>query len=261
MPKYPVEYGNSIIYKITTAVDTPVFIGVTTNLYNTKYHMKQQIKENQTYRPLIKWIINNDCKYEITVIEKYTCCNKTQAVNRALYHVNMLRNEGAKVDTSLLTCTRFYKHHISKTCKHNNNTRACPICKPINHISNLVRTNVNKAMKYNHIKCPERSLNILGCSIEDFVKHIEDQFSLPCNAGMTWDNRHLWDIDHIIGINTRINGVAPNMMDILQRLHYTNTQPMWKTDNIKKSNNVNMLDVYRNDKQIINFKEFWKLVE
>ena len=44
------------------------------------------------------------------------------------------------------------------------------------------------------------SLRLLGCSLEDFKIHLENQFT----EGMSWDNLKLdgWHIDHIIPLNT-----------------------------------------------------------
>lgn len=58
-----------------------------------------------------------------------------------------------------------------------------------------------RASSYRVIKGQSKSkriLSLLGCSIEEFRKHIESQFQ----EGMTWENRgryiENWSIDHII---------------------------------------------------------------
>jgi hypothetical protein len=72
----------------------------------------------------------------------------------------------------------------------------------------------------------------LGCSIDEFKKHIESQFV----EGMSWDNQGKWHIDHIVAIKYRDGGNLPTVEEILARLHYTNTQPLWREDNLKKGN-------------------------
>ena len=71
--------------------------------------------------------------------------------------------------------------------------------------------------------------NVFGCSTDELVKHLEDQFK----DGMTWDNygRYGWHIDHIKPLSK-----AEDMEDLIRRAHYTNLQPLWATDNLKKSN-------------------------
>jgi hypothetical protein len=72
-----------------------------------------------------------------------------------------------------------------------------------------------------------KTVKILGCSIEDFKKHLEKQFA----EGMTWDNRNKWHIDHKIPISW-----GASEEEIIALNHYTNLKPMWAEDNIKKSN-------------------------
>ena len=75
----------------------------------------------------------------------------------------------------------------------------------------------------------------LGCDIETYRAYIEDQFE----PGMTWENHTAdgWHIDHIIPIKfPGAAGGPPTLEEVSQRLHYTNTQPMWAVDNISKGN-------------------------
>ena len=72
----------------------------------------------------------------------------------------------------------------------------------------------------------------VGCTRKELVKHLESQFT----EGMSWetygsgengDHIGSWHIDHIKPIS-KFEGKHPN--------HYTNLQPMWGMENIKKSN-------------------------
>jgi len=76
------------------------------------------------------------------------------------------------------------------------------------------------------------TLNILGCSYEEFKRHIERQF-LP---RMNWDNRSEWHIDHIIPIAT-----AKTEEDVIRLNHFTNLRPLWAKDNIAKGAKVEVL--------------------
>ena len=63
---------------------------------------------------------------------------------------------------------------------------------------------------------------------------------------MSWDNYGEWEIDHIIPINFQIfvkdvdgNLISkrpPTEEEVIERLHCTNTQPMWASENMKKGN-------------------------
>jgi len=74
------------------------------------------------------------------------------------------------------------------------------------------------------------TLELLGCSIEFLKKHLEAQFK----EGMNWDNHNKqgWEIDHI-----RPCASFDFNKESEQRkcFHYTNLQPMWAEENLKKS--------------------------
>lgn len=70
---------------------------------------------------------------------------------------------------------------------------------------------------------------VLGCSWVEFAAHLERQF-LP---GMTWENRALWHIDHIVPMATAVTEA-----DVLALNHFTNLRPMWAVANLKKSGKV-----------------------
>mgnify|MGYP002132731409 FL=1 len=46
---------------------------------------------------------------------------------------------------------------------------------------------------------------------------------------MTWDNYGDWHIDHIIPLNS-----AQTEEDLYKLCHYSNLQPLWALDNLKK---------------------------
>jgi 5-methylcytosine-specific restriction endonuclease McrA len=77
------------------------------------------------------------------------------------------------------------------------------------------------------------TVELLGCSIEDLRSHLEQQFT----PGMTWDNYgvHGWQIDHIIPLSY-FNLSDPEQQK--RAWHYTNLQPLWAVDNIRKSNKI-----------------------
>lgn len=72
-----------------------------------------------------------------------------------------------------------------------------------------------------------RSVNLLGCTIEFYMTYLKERFS----PGMTWENRALWEIDHIKPVS-RFDLTKPE--DQHAAFHFTNTQPLWKPDNARK---------------------------
>ena len=75
----------------------------------------------------------------------------------------------------------------------------------------------------------DKTFDIVGCSPEFLKKHLENQFV----SGMSWDNRSEWHIDHIIPLSS-----AKTKDELYKLSHYTNLQPLWAEDNLKKSNKI-----------------------
>jgi hypothetical protein len=68
----------------------------------------------------------------------------------------------------------------------------------------------------------------LGCSILSLHQHLENQFT----EGMSWDNYGKWHVDHIRPI---ASFDFTDESQIEECWHYTNLQPLWAIDNLKKS--------------------------
>lgn len=74
---------------------------------------------------------------------------------------------------------------------------------------------------------------LLGCKIADLRKYLE----LLWQPGMSWDNYGMlgWHIDHKRPVHS-FDLSKPE--DQLACFHYTNLQPLWAADNIRKSNKL-----------------------
>jgi hypothetical protein len=89
----------------------------------------------------------------------------------------------------------------------------------------FMRDSVNRYLKNKS----KKTYDIIGCSPEFLKEHLEKQFK----EGMTWENRGEWHIDHIIPLST-----AKNEEELYKLCHYTNLQPLWAEENLKKSNKI-----------------------
>lgn len=71
----------------------------------------------------------------------------------------------------------------------------------------------------------------LGCTWEEFKKHLESQFQ----EGMTWENRgiHGWHIDHIKPVNTFD---LTDEKQLKECWNYKNLRPLWAKDNLTRPN-------------------------
>ena len=67
--------------------------------------------------------------------------------------------------------------------------------------------------------------DILGETFDNVRLHLEKQFI----DGMSWNNHGEWHIDHIIPLSS-----GKNREEYIKLNHYTNLQPLWAADNMKK---------------------------
>lgn len=68
-------------------------------------------------------------------------------------------------------------------------------------------------------------------SIEQLKAYIESKFQ----PGMSWDNYGLWHIDHIKPCSAFDFSITEQQFECF---HYTNLQPLWKLDNLKKGSTL-----------------------
>ena len=86
---------------------------------------------------------------------------------------------------------------------------------------------IKEALLNFNMKKSHRVEKLLGCNIVDFRKYFELKFT----KGMIWENFGEWHIDHIKPC------ASFNLVDIEEQkkcFHYTNLQPLWAEENIKK---------------------------
>lgn len=92
-----------------------------------------------------------------------------------------------------------------------------------------IRTRIYKSLARQKTEKFQKSINYLGCNLNELQQHLEMQFK----PGMSWDNKDLWHIDHIIPLS---HFDFTNQDDIYWAFHYTNLQPLWAEENLSKGN-------------------------
>jgi hypothetical protein len=80
-------------------------------------------------------------------------------------------------------------------------------------------------MKSKSVKKNNKTFNIVGLDPEKLRFYIEKQFV----DNMSWENYGKWHVDHKIPLSS-----ARNKEEIYKLCYYTNLQPMWLLDNLKK---------------------------
>jgi len=101
-----------------------------------------------------------------------------------------------------------------------------------------LRTRINKACK-GFLKVGS-AVEDLGCSIAKLKIHLQLQFTRNPRGKheyMTWDNhgRKGWHIDHIKPL---ASFDLSDRKQFLDACHYTNLQPLWAIDNLKKGDKI-----------------------
>ena len=96
-------------------------------------------------------------------------------------------------------------------------------------LSYILRVQINNYIRKGKGEKHTSIMNLLGCDINEYKQHIENQFY----PEFTWENHgDVWEIDHIIPCAlfdlTKIE-------EQQKCFHYSNQQPLFKTTNIAKS--------------------------
>jgi|688.fasta_scaffold29184_15 hypothetical protein len=97
-------------------------------------------------------------------------------------------------------------------------------------LGHLLRVRLWQSIKKSDLRTEKSTIELLGCSKEEFMQYLETKFS----EGMNWDNWSLngWHIDHIRPISS-FDLSDPEQ--VKECFHYSNLQPLWAIDNLKKS--------------------------
>ena len=165
--------------------------------WNKQYYSDNREKNKQYYLDNREKILKQSKQYQLDNIEKLRERQKQYRL------VN--REKKKKYD-------RQYEKNKMKTD---------PIFKFIKYQRSRIRSALKRKRK------SKSTIGLLGCSAERCWNHLEQQFK----PGMTRDNYGLWHIDHILPC-AYFDLSDPKQQE--KCFHYTNLQPLWAIDNIKK---------------------------
>lgn len=151
---------------------------------------------------------------------------KRRQQRRISYHKNYQANREA-----ILKRARIYRLKNRKKINsyHSNRKKTDPEYK----VREVLRHRMLRVLKeQNSIKC-QKTLELLGGTLEEAKAHIESQFK----PGMTWKNHGSkgWHIDHIKPC------ASFDLTDPQQQkecFNYKNLQPLWWTENLLKGDKI-----------------------
>jgi hypothetical protein len=94
-------------------------------------------------------------------------------------------------------------------------------------LKSILRTRLYHALR--GIRKKHDTMELIGCELSTLKEHLESQFK----PGMSWENYGDWHVDHIRPCSS---------FDLTKNeeqqkcFHYSNLQPLWAHENLKKSN-------------------------
>jgi hypothetical protein len=94
-------------------------------------------------------------------------------------------------------------------------------------LADKLRARIKMALKTSGAQKSLGTMKLIGCSIPELRERLQQQFQ----PGMSWDNHGQWHIDH------RRPCAAFDLSDPAQQaqcFHFTNLQPLWALDNLRK---------------------------
>jgi hypothetical protein len=98
-------------------------------------------------------------------------------------------------------------------------------------LKKLIRSRLKSAVHRRGIDKAGSAVRDLGCTVKFLKQYLESKFQ----PGMTWDNwgngYYKWNIDHIKRL---ADFDLSNRNQFLVACHYTNLQPLWWIENMKK---------------------------
>jgi hypothetical protein len=155
---------------------------------------------------------------------EYYTKNKTQILekHKTNYHIN--------IEQENKRSQQYYKKNRESVIERTKKYQKQKLNEdPIFKLKHSMRNRVRAIFKNKNFIKPTTTLKIIGCDLPTLVSYIESKF----NNGMSWENQGKWHIDHIIPLSS-----ARTEEEICKLCNYTNLQPLWAIDNLKKGSKL-----------------------
>jgi len=170
------------------------------------------------------WRIKNEDRFKENR-KKYYQKNIDKMRREKIEYYNNNKDQKAAYDLI------YRQENKEKIAEHKRNWEKRNKDNPLHKIKRNLRRRVHHVVKDGYKS--DSTQNLLGCSFEFFIQYIESLFL----EGMSWDNYGMygWHIDHIKPCSSF------NLLDPEEQkkcFHYTNMQPLWWQDNLKKGKTI-----------------------
>ncbi len=189
-------------------------------IYQREYQIKYRLNNKDKVKEYCKeYYVNNTEKIK-EYAKEYHLNNKDKKKEKSReYYLN---NKDKKKEYYLNNKDKINKYNLKwKLHKKANNSLFKLECN--------IRSNILSSIKRMGYTKKSKTYQILGCSFEEFKEHLEKQFTKEMN----WENAGDWHLDHIYPVS-----LAKDEEELIRLNHYTNFQPLWAIDNLKKGNKI-----------------------
>ena len=155
------------------------------------------------------------------------CISKSRAKYRKMWYLKRMSTEEGRERNRAISRKAGMKRRKSGKKREYENKRYRN--DPVVAITGRLRCRINQVLRGQNKSASTAELT--GCTWKELIHHIEKQFT----DGMSWDNRHLWHVDHILPCAS-FDLSKPE--EQRKCFHYTNLQPLWAKDNMRKGSNI-----------------------
>lgn len=166
-----------------------------------------------------KYYENNREKIKKTVSDyRKKNPSKVKEIKKKIYEKDKSR---------ILSINKLYREKNKE--KRNEYNRNRKLSDPVFKLKHLMNSRLRIFLKTKNLQKYNKTFTIVGCTPQELKIHIESKFLY----GMSWDNQGEWHIDHIIPLSS-----GKSEEEIVKLCHYTNLQPLWAIDNMKKGSKL-----------------------
>jgi hypothetical protein len=172
---------------------------------------------------------NNVEVFKIKKKEFYHENKESELARRKTHYINNHKRELNRMKEYREKNEEYFQEYRKKYQKNYENNRYKN--DPEYKLSKNIRRRVSLFLQLNNVSKTNKTFDIVGCTPQQLKEHIQLQFK----DNMSWDNYgyYGWHIDHIIPLSS-----AKTKDEIYTLCHYSNLQPLWGKENIKKGGKI-----------------------